>query len=229
MKKCTLVEIWLWWLVQVGHSALGSQWVFTLTGHTGYDRRNEHCCVVVEGNQIWTIIYWLIIIGPLVGCCDATMVFCNWKIYKKLKNHANAQTNNNNNRLKKNVVKDNREILLFMIIDMLMPICAHTVYHVCKSQSRLQSISNFFGFTSIFFTCLYLGNAAARGFIIIVMLQSKYIEMRSNVIFWEGSRIQWVEQQQQRVKQQQQIEEKWWIKNLVYHVQKEYLNFLRKV
>lgn len=131
-------------------------------GHIGYDKRNEHCCIVVEGDTVWTIIYWIVIIGPLVGGCDSTMIYCNWNIFKKLKEHSKLTTS-----LEKNVIAENKEILYFMIIDMLMPICMHSVYHYPKfaiPDRRSLASRQFFMF-------MYMANAAARGVTIIIMLR----------------------------------------------------------
>lgn len=130
----------------------------------GFDRRNEHCCLIAEGDTTWTIIYWATIICPLIFVFDTTMVFCNWKIYKKLSAHISSQ---DSRILKTNVVNENREILYLMIIDMLLPICTHSLYNVLKFAlpSRIPLA------TRQVFTVLFLSTAGIRGFVIILLLR----------------------------------------------------------
>lgn len=84
---------------------------------SGFDDDNIHCCIVVKRSPIvWTVFYWLVIIIPLVAFCDGTMMYCNYKIYKKLAEHSTAQ------QLKNNVVNQNRELFYFLMADMMFPI-----------------------------------------------------------------------------------------------------------
>lgn len=83
---------------------------------TGYDNDNHHCCMTVRGDVGWTVAYWIVIIAPLLLFCDGTMIYCNYHIYKKLHEHASHQD------LDKNVIRKHKEILYFLLADMMFPI-----------------------------------------------------------------------------------------------------------
>lgn len=72
--------------------------------------------MVVQGDKGWTIAYWLVIIAPLVVFCDGTMLFCNYKIYKRLTQYEQDVT------LVKSIVAKNKEVLYFLLVDMMFPI-----------------------------------------------------------------------------------------------------------
>lgn len=88
-------------------------------------------------------------------------MFCNFKIWKKLTEHTASQT------LKNNVMRQNKELLYFLIADMTFPILFHTTYHVAKfiSVNRTDLVQR------RTFTVLYLMNACVRGLVTLTMLR----------------------------------------------------------
>jgi hypothetical protein len=90
------------------------------------------------------------------------MIYCNYKIYVKLSKHATDSVT-----AKKNVVGDNKELLYFLLADMMFPICFHSVYHVFK----FILIARTNEFLKRFFISLYLINSILRGTVTIVMLR----------------------------------------------------------
>lgn len=141
--------------------------------------------MIAEGNTAWTIIYWATIICPLIFVFDTTMVFCNWKIYKKLSAHMSS--NQESGVMKKSVVNENREILYLMIIDMLLPICTHSLYNVLKFAlpSRIPLA------TRQVFTVLFLSTAGIRGFVIILLLRPYRTAFNRHVLRRKVNKIGW--------------------------------------
>lgn len=78
-----------------------------------------HCCIIVKADRIgWNIFYWMSIIIPLTFMSGGPVIFCNYKIYKKLWSHAN-----NAKTLKtSNVVQQNKDIFYFLIADTAPPV-----------------------------------------------------------------------------------------------------------
>lgn len=91
--------------------------MFMMAGKTGYDEDNHHCCMVVNGDVGWSVAYWLLIIAPLLIFCDGAAIYCNYQIYKKLSDHVASQR-----MLSNSVMRNNKEILYFLIADMIFPI-----------------------------------------------------------------------------------------------------------
>jgi hypothetical protein len=117
------------YLIIVGSWALLSNLIpmlFLIGGQNRFDEDNLHCCIVTHGSPVWTAIYWLMIIVPLMGCCNGVMAYCNIRIFQHLRDHVAVQ------KLEINVVKQNRELLYLLAVDMRLPLATHTVYHVTK-------------------------------------------------------------------------------------------------
>lgn len=151
--------------------------IFVLGGQTGFDDDNEHCCIVVKHSHwAWTLFYWVVIIVPLVLFCDGTMMFCNYKIYKKLSEHNSAL-------LKHNIVKENKEILYFLMVDLCLPIIFHTLYHVAKFAypNRTNLVAK------RIFMCFYLLNSSIRGLATLFMLRPYRRATRNLFCFWKAN------------------------------------------
>lgn len=148
--------------------------MFLLGGQNRFDEDNIHCCIVTQGNTVWTAVYWLSIIIPLMGCCNGTMTYCNIRIFQHLRDHASDQ------KIDMNVVKQHREMLYLMVMDMMMPIATHTVYHVTKFAYYGRQIL----FFKRFFTCLMLLNSALRGVITMTLL-GPYRKQTKKVLTFE--------------------------------------------
>lgn len=133
---------------------------FALGGKTRFDDDNDHCCIVVKNSTVWTIYFWFVCMVPIVGFGDGTVIFCNVKIYRRLKKHAE------NRSLSKNVIRQHKELLWFLIIEMIVPIVFHTVYLIAK----FVYIDRRLLLWKQFFTILYLMNSTVRSIVTLTVL-----------------------------------------------------------
>lgn len=88
------------------------------------------------------------------------MTYCNIKIFQHLRDHGATK------QMDVNIVKQNREMLTLLVVDMMMPIATHTVYHVIKFAYFDRQIL----FFRRFFTWLMLLNSALRGVVTLTLL-----------------------------------------------------------
>lgn len=146
-----------------------SPMIFMLAGKTGFDDDNQHCCILVKHSHVgWTIFYWATIVVPLVTMCDGAVIFCNYKVYKKLFSHGSIET------LKNNVIQQNKEILYYLFADMSFPVVFHTTYQLSKFilVDRVSLVHK------RIFTVLYLINACLRGLATLTMLRPYRLAVR---------------------------------------------------
>jgi hypothetical protein len=134
---------------------------FQLGGKTGFDFDNSHCCIVVRDSFWWTVLYCFMILVPLIGICDGAMLYCNFKIYKKLLDHSLKQS------LGKNVMSQNRELFYFMIADTIIPLIFHTMYHVAKVAYTFRQNETL----KLFLPAFYSTAAAIRCLAILILLR----------------------------------------------------------
>jgi len=116
---------------------------------------------MVVKDSTWIAMYWVVIIFPLLSFCDGAMIYCNYKIFIKLKQHAKEVT------VVSNVVREHKEVLYFLLADMMFPICFHSTYHIFK----FILVNRTSEFLKRFFISLYLLNSILRGLVTIVMLR----------------------------------------------------------
>lgn len=137
-------------------------YLFFRYGLTGFDEDNEHCCFFLPARtRKWAILFWLGIFFPTMVCGYGTMCFCNYRLYKKLADHASTE------RLGVNVVQRNRELLYFLWIDVIFPFLAFGSYQIVKFFVYERFSVHFRRFMAV----VYLSHAVVRGMLTLIMLR----------------------------------------------------------